>query len=54
MSYNLSGVDKLQLSADTIAGIFSGTITTWNDSAIKTDNPDGEAPEHQDHGGSPL
>jgi phosphate transport system substrate-binding protein len=39
LSYNLSGVDKLQLSADTIAGIFQGTIKTWNDSAIKADNP---------------
>jgi phosphate transport system substrate-binding protein len=39
MSYNLSGVSKLQLSADTIAGIFQGTIKTWNDAAIKSDNP---------------
>jgi len=39
MSYNLSGVDKLQLSADTIAGIFQGTIKTWDDAAIKADNP---------------
>jgi phosphate transport system substrate-binding protein len=44
VSYNLSGVDKLQLSADTIAGIFSGSITTWNDAAIKTDNPDAKLP----------
>jgi ABC-type phosphate transport system substrate-binding protein len=39
MSYNLSGVDKLQLSADTIAKIFSGGITKWNDAAIAADNP---------------
>ncbi len=39
ISYNVSGVDKLQLSADTIAGIFQGTIKTWDDAAIKTDNP---------------
>ncbi len=39
ISYNLSGVSKLQLSADTIAGIFQGTIKTWDDAAIKADNP---------------
>jgi phosphate transport system substrate-binding protein len=39
VSYNLSGVDKLQLSADTIAKIFSRTIKTWNDPAIAADNP---------------
>ena len=39
MSYNLSGVSKLTLSASTIAKIFSGKITTWNDPAIAADNP---------------
>jgi phosphate transport system substrate-binding protein len=39
VSYNLSGVSKLQLSGPTIAGIFSGKIKTWNDQAIKADNP---------------
>ncbi len=39
VSYNLSGVDKLQLSGDTIAKIFSRTIKTWNDPAIAADNP---------------
>jgi phosphate transport system substrate-binding protein len=43
VSYNLSGV-KLNLSADTIAKIFSGAITTWNDAAIKTDNPKAKLP----------
>jgi phosphate transport system substrate-binding protein len=37
--YNLQGVDKLQLSADTAAKIFAGKITKWNDPAIKADNP---------------
>lgn len=36
--YNLDKVDNLQLSADTLAGIFSGTIKTWNDSKIAADN----------------
>ena len=39
MSYNLEGVDKLQLRPDTIAKIFQRTITTWNDPAIAADNP---------------
>jgi phosphate transport system substrate-binding protein len=39
VSYNLSGVSKLQLSANTLAGIFQRTIKTWNDPAIKADNP---------------
>ncbi len=44
LSYNLSGVDKLQLSADTIAGIFQGTIKTWDDAAVKSDNPGVDLP----------
>jgi phosphate transport system substrate-binding protein len=38
VSYNLTGVDKLTLSASTIAQIFSGKITKWDDAAIKADN----------------
>jgi phosphate transport system substrate-binding protein len=37
--YNLQGVTDLNLSPKTIAGIFAGTITTWNDPAITADNP---------------
>src|SRR5262249_1743212 len=37
--YNLSGVDKLQLSGETLAGIFSTSVTTWNDPKIAADNP---------------
>ena len=39
LAYNLTGVDKLRLSADTIAKIFQAQITTWNDPAIMADNP---------------
>ena len=40
LSYNLSGLSKpLQLDPATIAGIFDGKITTWNNSAIAADNP---------------
>jgi phosphate transport system substrate-binding protein len=43
--YNLAGVDSLQLSPATIAGIFNQDITTWNDPAIAQDNPDAELPD---------
>lgn len=36
--HNLPGSKSLQLSAPTIAGIFAGTITMWNDPAIVADN----------------
>jgi phosphate transport system substrate-binding protein len=43
VSYNLSGV-KLKLSPETAAKIFSGAVTTWDDAAIKTDNPSAKLP----------
>lgn len=40
LAYNLSGLKKkLRLSPDVVAKIFEGKITTWNDAAIKADNP---------------
>ncbi len=44
VAYNLPGVDDLQLSPATAAGIFAGTITTWNNAKIKADNPDASLP----------
>ena len=44
IAYNLKGVDDLQLSPATTAGIFAGKITTWDDAAIKADNPDAKLP----------
>ncbi len=38
VTYNLSGVTSLKLSAPTIAGIFDGKIVKWNDPAIAADN----------------
>lgn len=43
--YNLDGVEELQLSAETLAGIFKQEITAWNDPAIATDNPEIELPD---------
>jgi phosphate transport system substrate-binding protein len=42
--YNLDGVDDLNLAPATIAGIFNGSITTWNDPKIAADNPDAQLP----------
>jgi phosphate transport system substrate-binding protein len=42
--YNLNGVDNLQLSPETTAKIFKGQITTWDDPAIKADNPGANLP----------
>jgi phosphate transport system substrate-binding protein len=37
--FNLEGVDSLNLDAATVAGLFAGTITKWNDPAIAAMNP---------------
>lgn len=44
--YNLPdvGVDHLQLTPETLAKIFRGDITTWDDAAIAADNPDATLP----------
>jgi phosphate transport system substrate-binding protein len=39
VSYNLSGVSSLKLDATVLAEIFSGKITSWNNSAITALNP---------------
>lgn len=44
VAYNLDGVDNLQLSAKTVAGIFAGKITKWDAPEIKADNPDAKLP----------
>ena len=43
--YNLPGVTSLKLSPDTIAGIFLGTITKWNDPKIVADNAGTNMPD---------
>lgn len=42
--FNIEGVDKLNLDAATLAGIFAGTITTWDDAAIVALNSDASMP----------
>ena len=43
--FNVEGVDSLNLDADTIAGIFAGTITNWSDDAIASQNEGVELPD---------
>ncbi len=39
INYNLPGVTSLNLSGPILAGIYTGTITHWNDPAIAAANP---------------
>jgi phosphate transport system substrate-binding protein len=44
VAYNVDGLTDLKLDAATIAGIFKGTIKTWNDKAIVALNADAKLP----------
>lgn len=43
--FNVEGVSDLNLDATTVAGIFAGTITNWNDPAIAATNADADLPD---------
>jgi phosphate transport system substrate-binding protein len=43
--YNLPGDPKLKLDGDTLAGIYLGNITKWNDPKIAALNPDVSLPD---------
>jgi len=45
VAFNLSGIDSLNLDAKTIADIFNGTITKWNDQAIASQNSGVKLPD---------
>jgi len=45
VSFNVTGVDKLNLSAETIAKIFQRDIKKWNDKAIAAENPGAKLPD---------
>ncbi|MFK4099997.1 phosphate ABC transporter substrate-binding protein PstS [Streptomyces sp. NPDC019531] len=45
VGFNVSGVDKLTLNAETLAKIFNNQITNWNDPAIKALNKDVTLPD---------
>jgi phosphate transport system substrate-binding protein len=45
ITYNLAGLSTpLQLSGQTLADIYLGTVTNWQDQAIKRDNPNVKLP----------
>ncbi len=54
VSFNVSGVDALKLSAPTIAKIFTGKITKWNDAAIEADNDNASLPDTEHRRRAPL
>ena len=39
LAYNLAGVTGLKLTPETVAGIYLGEITRWNDARLAADNP---------------
>jgi phosphate transport system substrate-binding protein len=43
--FNVEGVKELTLDPDTLAGIFAGKITKWNDPAIAKTNPKATLPD---------
>lgn len=45
VAFNLEGIDELNLDGATIAGIFAGDITNWNDEAIASLNEGVELPD---------
>lgn len=47
IAYNIDGIDELNLSPQTLAAIFKGEITQWNDPQIAADNPDAELPDQR-------
>ena len=55
VSYNLSDVSKrLKFTPATIAKIFQGDITSWDDAAIAADNPGVKLPVDEDHHRPPV
>ncbi|MEX5270969.1 phosphate ABC transporter substrate-binding protein PstS [Kocuria sabuli] len=45
VAFNLPGLDTVNMDGETIAQVFTGEITTWNDPAIAEQNPDAELPD---------
>jgi phosphate transport system substrate-binding protein len=45
ITYNLPGQPKLKIDGPTIAAIYLGKVTKWNDPAITAQNPDAKLPD---------
>ena len=50
ITYNVPGAGTLKFDGDTLAGIFSGKITKWDDKAITSQNSGAKLPALVDHG----
>src|SRR5512140_675924 len=46
-AFNVPGVNDLRFSGPTLAAIYLGKITNWNDKAIAADNPGAKLPDKQ-------
>ncbi len=44
VTFNLPGIDSLNLDAETLGKMFSGEISSWDDPAIADQNPDADLP----------
>ncbi len=49
VTYNIAGVGELKLDGPTLAKIFNGGITSWDDAAIKSLNKDASLPAEPIH-----
>lgn len=49
VTYNISGINSLSLDGPTVAKIFNGTITKWDDPGVKALNPNVPLPATQIH-----
>ncbi|MDO5494754.1 MAG: phosphate ABC transporter substrate-binding protein PstS [bacterium] len=43
--FNLPGIDSINMTPETIANVFNGSITKWNDEAIAADNEGVDLPD---------
>jgi phosphate transport system substrate-binding protein len=44
LAYNVAGVGDLRLAPATVAAVFAGAVTRWDDPAVAADNPDAVLP----------
>ncbi|WP_022869968.1 phosphate ABC transporter substrate-binding protein PstS [Yaniella halotolerans] len=44
VAFNLEGIDTLNMNPDTIAKVFAGEISSWDDEEIAEQNPDADLP----------
>jgi phosphate transport system substrate-binding protein len=49
VNYNLKGIKNLKLSGPVLAGMYLGTITKWDDPAVKALNPGVDLPDEAVH-----